>query len=64
MVQRMLEWISGQWYFAVQCHVCGWQFAFAFAKDPQPECTIKLTCIECQQTDYYCAKEFVRVEAK
>ena len=60
----ILEWIPGRWYFAVDCHVCGWQFPFARVDDPLPECPIQLTCIDCQQSDYYCAKEFVRVEAK
>jgi hypothetical protein len=60
----MLEWILGEWYVAVDCHMCGLQFAFASAKDPRLECRIQLTCIDCRQTDQYCSTEFVRVEAK
>jgi len=53
----MLGWVNGQWYLAVQCHLRGWQFAFARADDRLPECPIKLTCIDCQQADHYCPKE-------
>jgi hypothetical protein len=34
-------------------HVCGLQFAFATAKDLRLECWIRLTCIDCRQTDEY-----------
>ena len=60
----MHEWILDQWYFAVQCHVCGWQFPFASAGELAPECPIRLTCIDCGESDYYCPKEFVTVQAK
>ena len=60
----MLEWIAGQWYLAVHCHLCGWQFAFARADDRLSECPIKLTCIDCEQSDHYCPKEFLRVQAR
>jgi len=63
-LNTMLEWIPGEWYFAVHCHMCGLQFAFASAKDPTLECRIQLTCIDCRQTDEYSSTEFVRVEAK
>ena len=29
-----------------------------------PECPIKITCIDCHQSDHYCPKEFVRVRAQ
>lgn len=59
----MLEWIAGHWYFAVRCHICGWQFAFAYADDPLPEHPIELTCIDCQRSAHYSREEIVRVEA-
>ncbi len=61
---QMLEWSSGQWYFAVYCHVCGWQFPFSHTDEPLLECPLELTCIDCGESDYYCPKEFVRVESK
>jgi len=27
-LNTMLDWISGEWYVAVECHMCGLQFAF------------------------------------
>jgi len=60
----MLEWIAGQWYLAAHCHLCGLQFAFASAEDRLPECPLKLTCIDCEQSDHYCRKEFVSVQAR
>jgi len=59
----MLEWIEGHWYLAVHCHTCSVQFAFAPADVCLPECPIRITCIDCRQSDDYCAKEFVRVQA-
>ena len=59
----MLEWIVGQWYLAVRCHICGWQFAFAPAIDRVPENPIELTCIDCKRPAHYSPDEIVRIQA-
>jgi len=33
------------------------------ADDRLPECPIKLSCIDCDQSDHYCPKEFAKVQA-
>jgi hypothetical protein len=63
-MKTLLEWVVGEWYMAVKCHHCGWQFGFARADAELPKCPIEITCIECERTDYYCPKEFVEVQGR
>ena len=64
------EWIEGEWYLAVTCRNCGWQFAFE--REDQSDDTayftdsgeIVLTCPECYFPLAYSGYEVVRVQAR